>query len=276
MLKYRTESTFTNITSNFTFTDENITKSLSTETLSDVSGNVNLNSLTLNSLTNSSYTVTVNIFSENVETYNGTVNSTTALGPIGFDCYDTVTAATTVDFTTNQITFDESNGSSLPSWLTFDTSTANVSISNPSEIYNGTYTLTNTYTGVLGNTFTLQNNAIISLSEEVVNSTTNNENKDDDDHCLNASSKGLCAFFIFLIIVGALIPVIFIGVFLYCKLKKSKNLNKNNMTRVNQSEANEPEYDQDNNAPIEEQQDDAPNIEIMGMHRITHPQDNKV
>ena len=149
MLKYRTESTFTNITSNFTFTDETITKSLSTETLSDVSGNVNLNSLTLDSLTNSSYTVTVNIFSENVETYNGTVNSTTALGPIGFDCYDTVTAATTVDFTTNQITFAQSNGSSLPSWLTFDTSTANVSISTPSEIYNGTYTLTNTYTGVL-------------------------------------------------------------------------------------------------------------------------------
>ena len=233
MLKYRTESTFTNITSNFTFTDETITKSLSTETLSDVSGNDNLNSLTLDSLTNSSYTVTVNIFSENVETYNGTVNSTTALGPIGFDCYDTVTAATTVNFTTNQITFTESNGSSLPSWLTFDTSTANVSISTPSEIYNGTYTQTNTYTGVLGNTFTLQNNAIISLSEEVVNSTTNNENKDDDGHCLNASSKGLCAFFIFLIVVGALIPVISIGVFLYCKLKKPKNLNKNNMTRVN-------------------------------------------
>ena len=281
-MKYRTESTFDNITSNFTFGNVTITKVENSETWTNNISQITASSSSLNNDAAKSYKVTVNIFSTDVQTFSGTVNSTTALGPIGFDCYDTITPASNADFTANQLTFAQSGGSSLPSWLTFDNATANVSISNPSEVSNDTYTITNMYTGVLGSTFTLQNNAIISLAEEVVTNTTtnttttNNENNDDDDYCLNASSKGLCGFFIFLIIGGVLLPVVIFGTILYCKHRKSKNLNKNNMTRVNQSEANEPDYEQEGNDPAADQQNDVPNLETMGMHRTTHPQDNQV
>ena len=276
-MKYRTESTFDNITTNFTFINVTITKVENSETWTNNISQIRAASSSLNNDAAKSYKVTVNIFSTDVQTFNGTVNSTTALGPIGFDCYDTITPASSADFTVNQLTFAQSGGSSLPSWLTFDNATANVSISNPSEVSNDTYTITNTYTGVLGSTFTLQNNAIISLAEEVVTNTTtnttttNNENNDDDDYCLNASSKGLCGFFIFLIIGGVIILFSIIGTVLYCKLKKPKNLNKNDMTRVNQYETNEPDND-----PAADQQNDVPNLETMGMHRTTHPQDNQV
>ena len=209
--------------------------------------------------------MTLNVFSSSVETYNGTVNSTTALGPIGFDCYEVVTAASTANFT-NNITFAQSSGSSLPSWLTFDTSTANVSISNPSAVSNDTYTITNTYTGVLGSTFTLQTNAIISLAEEVVtNTTSNNENNSDDDHCMNASSGGLCIFYIVLIAFGAFILIAILVLSIYCKFKKPRT----DMTRVNQSECNEPDYNQVQNRQTLGQENNGPNAEDLGIHKIT-------
>ena len=225
--------------------------------------------------------MTLNVFSSSVETYNGTVNSTTALGPIGFDCYEVVTAASTANFT-NNITFAQSSGSSLPSWLTFDTSTANVSISNPSAVSNDTYTITNTYTGVLGSTFTLQNNAIISLAEEVVtntttnetntNTTSNNENNSDDDHCMNASSEGLCIFYIVLIAFGAFILIAILVLSIYCKFKKPRT----DMTRVNQSECNEPDYNQVQNRQTLGQENNGPNAEDLGIHKITDAGVNQV
>ena len=212
--------------------------------------------------------MTLNVFSSSVETYNGTVNSTTALGPIGFDCYEVVTAASTANFT-NNITFAQSSGSSLPSWLTFDTSTANVSISNPSAVSNDTYTITNTYTGVLGSTFTLQTNAIISLAEGVV---SNNENNSDDDHCMSASSEGLCIFYIVLIAVGAFILIGILVFSIYCKLRKPRT----DMTTVNQSECNEPDDNQVQNRQILGQENNRPNAEDLGIHEITDVRLNQV
>ena len=193
-----------------------------------------------------SYRVTLNVHSANVETYNGTVNNATSFGPIGFDCYDVITSASSANFT-NNITFAQSNGSSLPSWLTFDNTTANVSISSPSAVSSDTYTITNTYTGSLGVTFTLTTNATISIVEDTttnntVNNTTNNttapdeNNNEDDNHCLNASSEGLCAFFVILIIFGVLAPVI-IGAILYCKLRKPR-VDTTRVEQLNQTEVN--------------------------------------
>ena len=216
--------------------------------------------------------MTVNVFSSSVETFNGTVNSTTALGPIGFDCYEVVTAASTANFT-NNITFAQSSGSSLPSWLTFDTSTANVSISNPSAVSNDTYTITNTYTGVLGSTFTLQTNAIISLAEEVVtNTTSNNENNSDDDHCMNASSEGLCIFYIVLIAVGAFILIAILVLSIYCKFKKPRT----DMARVNQFECDEQDNNQVQNIQTLRQENNGPNAEDLGIHKITDARVNQV
>ena len=234
--------------------------------------------------------MTLNVFSSSVETYNGTVNTTTALGPIGFDCYEVVTAASTANFT-NNITFAQSSGSSLPSWLTFDTSTANVSISNPSAVSNDTYTITNTYTGVLRSTFTLETNAIISLAEEVVtntttnttnttdttdttnrNTTSNNENNSDDDHCMSASSEELCILYIVLIAVGAFILIAVLVFSIYCKFKKPKT----DMTRVNQFECMEPDDNQVQNRQALRQENNGPNAEDLVIHKTTDARDNQV
>ena len=206
-----------------------------------------------------SYKVTLNVHSANVETYNGTVNTTTTLGPIGFNCYDVVTAASSADFT-NNITFAQSNGSSLPSWLTFDNTTANVSISNPSEVSSDTYTITNTYTGSLGTTFTLNKNVTISI----VGDTTTPENNEDDNHCLNASSEGFCAFFVILIIFGVLAPVIIVGAILYFKLRKPR-VDANRVEQLNQTEVNNV---QDDNLPPTHQQNCNPYNEAVDIDKL--------
>ena len=140
---------------------------------------------TLDTDTDKSCKVNVNIFSDSMETYNGTVNDTTSIGPLKFDCYDVVTAATNANFT-NQLTFATKNGSSMASWMSFDSSAGNVSISIPSEISSDNFTITNTYTGVLGNNFTLATDLTINIVEAQVvpnNSNTNtNTNTNDDDH----------------------------------------------------------------------------------------------
>ena len=53
--------------------------------LSDYTSNVTPTTPTISTDSTLSYRVTLNDFSSSVETYNGIVNSTTALGPIGFD-----------------------------------------------------------------------------------------------------------------------------------------------------------------------------------------------
>ena len=282
-MKYRTDSTFGNITSNFTFAAETITGAASTDTLSDISGSLTPAAINMTTDSATSYKVTLNVHSANVETYNGTVNNATSFGPIGFDCYDVVTTASSANFT-NNITFAQSNGSSLPSWLTFDNTTANVSISSPSAVSSDTYTITNTYTGSLGVTFTLTTNATISIVEEIttnntVNNTTNNttttpdeNNNKDDDHCLNASSEGLCAFFVILIIFGVLAPVIIIGAIIYFKLRKPK-VDTNRAEQLNQTEVNNV---QDDNLPPTHQQNGDLNDEAMDIDKFVAEESKQI
>ena len=175
----------TDITSNYTketYTDTLTTGSETAQTIT-----VTVNNATLTSDSDKSYKVNVNIFSDSMETYNGTVNDTTSFGPLQFDCYDVVTAATNTNFT-NQLTFATKDGSSMVSWISFDSTAGNVSISIPSETSSDNFTITNTYTGVLGNNFTLATDLTINIVEAQVvtnNSNTNtntNNNEDDDDH----------------------------------------------------------------------------------------------
>ena len=85
--------------------------------------------------TDKTYKVTLNLHSTNLETYNGTVNTTATIRPLKFDCYGVITSAATVIFS-NQLTFSKSDGSDLPSWMTFNPSTGSVSTSVPSDTHN--------------------------------------------------------------------------------------------------------------------------------------------
>ena len=179
-----TQSThnLTDVTSNYTimdFDDNFNTGSESAQALTITAANA-----TLDTDTDKSYKVNVNIFSDSMETYNGTVNDTTPIGPLKFDCYDVVTA-TNANFT-NQLTFATKDGSSMASWMSFDSAAGNVSISIPSEVSSDNFTITNTYTGVLGNNFTLATDLTINIVEAQVvpnNSNTNtNTNTNEDDH----------------------------------------------------------------------------------------------
>ena len=202
------------------------------------SQSVTPNDITLYIDSDKTYNVTLNIFSTNVETYTRTVDTSTSVGPIEFDCYEVSTSARDANFS-NQLTFAQSNGSSLPNWMTFDSTTASVSLSIPNEESSDTYTITNSYTGVFGSTFTLTTNATISLTSATT-SLTNGTNS-DDDYCLNASSEGLCAFFVILIVagvVGVVALVIFVSALIYCKYK-CKRSRQDDISKIEQEQPGE-------------------------------------
>ena len=151
-----------------------------------------------------------------------------------------------------------------------------MSISIPSEVSSDTYTITNTYTGSLGGTFTLETNAIISIAEEVTttNSTANttttstantttptNENNDDcEKHCLNASSSAQCGVYMSLVVVAMLIPTTAFA--LAINYTTIKNLIKDSLNTQNRHD-----YEKQENGPTTQNQNDAPNIEEMEMQR---------
>ena len=223
---YRLDNTITDISSSFNFTTVSIPHSQTTDMLSSQS--VTPNNITLYTDSDKTYKATLNIFSTNVETYTGTVNTSTSVGPIGFDCYDVSTSASNANFS-NQLTFVQSNGSSFPNWMTFDSTTASVTLSIPNEESSDTYTITNSYTGVLGSTFTLTTNATISIT---------NATNSDDDYCLKASSEGMCAFFVILIVVGVLAPFIFVFALIYCKYK-CKRSRQDDISKIEQEQPGE-------------------------------------
>ena len=121
-----------------------------------------------------------------------------------------------------------------------------MSISSPSEVSSDTYTITNTYTGALGNTFTLETDAIISLAEEVVDDTDTTTDTDtetnstssggdsidiDFEQYFNDSTEELDKIYrslsilaIFIIVVA--IVVVIITIIICCKLRKSKKSKK--------------------------------------------------
>ena len=266
-----------------------------TENLTDVSSSSTSNNAYILTDTTNSYKATLNIFSSSVETYNTTVNSTASLGPIGFDCYDVIATASSANFN-NRLSFVQSSGSALPNWLTFDRSTANVSISSPSEVSNNTYTITNTYSGSIVSSFSLETNAVISVIEEVVinttdqssstntsssttsNSTTNsttsnNENIEDVGHCLNAPSDAVCGVYIALI---ELVLFIVVDVLLVCLVRKLKNKFQINQSskRVRPDE-DEPDSIQDMSVPTVDKRLEILNLEVTGIGMKIHQEDEK-
>ena len=177
------------------------------------------------------------------------VNTTSTVGPLKFDCYSMTTTPNNGTFT-NSLSFAQSQAAALPSWLSFDTTTANITATNPDTLGSDTYTITNTYTGVYGETITFTTDLNITVIDPstVNNTTPNNTNTNntntnttsssgsnsDEDHCLGASSEALCGLLVTLIVVGALLPIIGIGVIVYCKFVRKRRVRPQSDNRVNQ------------------------------------------
>ena len=204
---------------------------------------------------NRTYEVTANLFSANVATLEGDTNST-SLGPIEFDCYSVTTSAGRSNFS-DQLSMTQNDGQAIPSWMTFDSSSATVSLSSP-EASSANYTVTNSLVGVYRN-FTFDTNVIISISEE------SPQTNGDDDHCLGASSEGLCGFFVTLIIFGVLAPVIFIAILIYVKFRAPTGTN--DMTKLDQEQPDEGNGGNEND-------DNAEGDESVGMNRNNQAQPN--
>ena len=213
---------------------------------------------TFNNNTDLPYKVTAFIFSTSVQEISGTTNDTN-LGVLEFDCYQVTSSGSSVNFT-NQLTLTQSDGQPAPSWMTLDPVTGNLSISNDAVAVSGIYNLSNIYTGALG-TFALQSNVSITITEAATpntNTTTTNENneKDSDAYCLDASSKGLCGLYVFLIIAGVIGLVIITLVLAYIKCKRARN-SRHNVSKVEQQDAEEVEErnnnSRDESVPLDQQ-----------------------
>ena len=296
-------TTITDITTNFTFTDVTLSKSLGTQSTSETT--VTVTDSTFNENADLTYKVKANIFNSSTESYSGV----TSVGPLSFNCYNATTTGNNVNFT-NNIALTQSDGSALPDWMTFNESTAMITVSNTSDVPATIYTMTNSYTGILGN-FTLVNNVSITFTEVVQNNTTNNTNSnntnpnntnlnntntnntntnstntnntntnngtnnqnEDDDHCLGASSEALCGVFMSIIVVAALAFIICIGVVLYCKLKKKP---ENDRIRVDQQDVNESQCNQDDDVPTPgQQQANIPYVQENNIYTITRVRENQ-
>ena len=202
----QTSITFEVITSNFTVNSLTVVQTLSSNTPSDLT--ITPTTPTFETDTARSYKVTANIHSTSTATYNATVNTTTTLGPIGFDCYTMNVNATNANFT-NSISFSHSEGLDIPGWVYFNPSDSEVLVFNNTEVSSNVYTITNSLTGVFDN-ITYATNFTINIVED---STTN-----DDEYCLNESSKALCGLYIGLIAFASIVVLVFIIVALYCTL----------------------------------------------------------
>ena len=147
----------------------------------------------------------------------------------------------------NNLTFAQYQSNALPSWLSFDSSSANITSTNPSTSSSDTYTITNTYTGVTGSSFALTTDLNIS----VTGSSTNSSN--DDKHCFGLSSGAECGLVIFAIAFAVIAPIIAIAVIVYCKWKKArKRANRNNVQQVcNQDNAQHQPVQQQDHQPVD-------------------------
>ena len=255
---FRSTNTLTDVSNNYTFvnftsshTDGSDTTELKTISLSDRN---------LTKDTQKSYEVTVNIFSQDVEVYNHTVNTSATIGPLNFDCYSVTTAASDSNFN-NTLTFSQAEGQSLPSWLTFNSTTANASISDPTALSSDSYTIANSYVGVVAN-FTLNTNLTINIIEET--STTNNNTNNDEDHCLGTSSEALCGVLVTVIIIIALIPIIAIGAIVYCKYKKRP---QGDRSRINENEQNVSHCESEVNRPTTNHQNQPQDAEDVNFNQ---------
>ena len=239
----QTTYTLTNVTYDFGFGPSGVSIANFTENTGALS--VTVADITFTTDSSKTYEVIANTFSSSVATLTADTNSTT-IGPLEFDCYSVTTSASSADFS-NQPTLTQSDGQSIPSWMVFNSSSASISLTSP-EVSEGNYTITNSYQGVVSN-FTFTTNVTINITE--YDSQTNNGTK-NDDHCLNASSEGLCIFFVFLIVVGALGPIILIATLICVKWKCSKStINRTRLDQVENFECNEGNAVQEDNCNLD-------------------------
>ena len=259
---FRSVNPLTDVFDNYTFVHFNVTQYGDIDSPNSISSTPVDRNLTKD--TQKSYEVTVNIFSQNVEVYNHTVNTSATIGPLHFDCYSVTTAATHTNFL-NYLAFSQAEGQSLPSWLTFNPTTANASISDPTTLNSDSYTIANTCLGVTEN-FVLNTNLTIDIIEETSNSNnTNNNTKNDEDHCLGASSEALCGVLVTVIIIVAMIPIIAIGAIVYCKYKKRPQGDRN---RINENEQNDSHCESEVNRPTTNHQNQPQDAEDVNFNQI--------
>ena len=218
---------------------------------------------------NVSYNLTANIYNSSVESYSGS----SSVGPLKATCYDASSTASNANFT-NNLSLTQSDGSAIPSWMAFNSSTGTITVSNTSNIAATTYILTNMYTGIYGS-ITFTNNVSITFTEAVTNTTVNNgtnPESNDDEHCMNASSEKLCVVYVVVTIIGSLMAIIGVAILLYCVLKKKPN---NDVIRIEQHSVEEPNYVRDEDNLVSGDQINTPNAEAAGIHKITSIQNNK-
>ena len=200
--------------STITFSERNHSLSSFTPTVSDP---------TFETDSSKTYEVTANIISSNVATFEGSTKSS-SLGPVEFNCYSVTTSASSANFST-QLSMTQSNGQPIPSWMSIDSSTGTISLSS-AEVSSGDYIVVNSLTGVANN-FTFDSNVTINII--MVES--------DDEYCLGASSEGFCAFFVILIILGCIIPIVFVALLIYFKCRPKGDTN--DMTKLDQEQPGE-------------------------------------
>ena len=202
---------------------------------------------------NKTYDVTANIYSTSVATLEGNVSST-SLGPVEFDCYSVTTSPSSVNFS-GQLSMTQGDEQAIPSWMTFNSSSATLSLSSP-EVSSANYTVTNSLVGLFSN-LTLDTNVIINITEV--------SSQENDEHCMGASSEGLCGFFVTLIIFGVLAPTIFIAILIYVKFFAPSG--PSNMTKLDQEQPDEGNRGNENDNDVE-------NDESVGMNQNNQAQPN--
>ena len=142
-----------------------------------------------------------------------------------------ITTPNNGSFSSN-LTFAQYESNALPSWLSFNSSTANITSTDPDTLGSDTYTITNTYKGVYDSLFTFSTNLNISVVEFIPTNTTNtnttntnttsSSSSNDDKYCFDTSSEAVCGIVITAIAVAGLVLIILTFVCICCILKRGR------------------------------------------------------
>ena len=118
------------------------------------------------------------------------------------------------NFTTN-LTFTQFESNPLPNWLSFNTSTANITSTNPTNLTSDTYTITNTYTGITGSSITLTTNVSVTVTED-----RSEGSGDGEKYCFDTNSEAMCGIVATIIVIVGLVSVTVAVLFAYTEGKK--------------------------------------------------------
>ena len=207
----------------------------------------------------------------------------------------------------NNLTFAQSQSNALPSWLSFDGSTGNITSTNPGTLGSDSYTITNTYTSVYNSLLTLTTDLNITVIEFITPNTTdtnttdtnttdtnttdtnttqtnttetnstNDNSEDDDKYCFGISSGVKCDIIITAIVLTLIVPIIAIAVIVYCKCKKAANRdNRVNVIQIcNQDNGQHQSMQQLDQEPMQ-LQDVGPEAQARGINVFYQTPDNQL